>query len=147
MHGNKDSHHSLKGKSIQTSLKHHNRIHGTVPTLEDLLNPVEEQEVGKHQYRYPGGNDEIIKEVMEGRDEMVESVEIEEQDQEEVEEKFMVQEAMRLCKRTEKMCLAFPDADCISSLGLQHQLRLFWGYLRRTQVASLQQSTLYSYWT
>src|SRR5882762_4573876 len=103
MHGNKDSHHSLKGKSIQTHLKHRNRIHGTVPTLEDLLNPVEEQEVGKHQYRYPGGDNEIVKEVMEGRDEMVESVEIEEQDQEEeedeeVEEKFMVQEAMRLCE-------------------------------------------------
>src|SRR5882762_3764443 len=134
MHGNKDSHHSLKGKSIQTSLKHHNHIHGTVPTLEDLLNPVEEQEVAKHQYRYPGGNDEIVKEVMEGRDGMVESVEVEEQDQEEeedeeAEEKFTVQEAMQLCKHAEKMCLAFPDADCISPLGLQHQLQLFWGYL------------------
>jgi len=93
---------------------------------------------GKLQYKYPGGDGGIVEEVMAGTDETVENVD--EQDQEE-------EEAMLLCECTEKMCLAFPDAGCISLLSLQHQLWLFWGYLQQTQVPSLQQSTLNSYWT
>jgi len=85
-------------------LKWRNCIHGPAPTLEDLLNPVEELEVGKLQYGYPGGDDEIIEEVMAGTNKTVESVEIDEQDQEEEEEeeeeeKFTMQEAMQLCEQ------------------------------------------------
>jgi hypothetical protein len=44
-------------------LRERKRIRGTQPTLEELLNPLTEKEVGESPYRYPGGDDEIIEEV------------------------------------------------------------------------------------
>ena len=39
------------------------QIIGPPPTLEDLVNPIEEQEVGNSPYRFEGGDAEIIAEV------------------------------------------------------------------------------------
>jgi len=61
---------------------------------------------------------------------------LKEQDQEEVEEKFNGQEAMQLCKRTEKMCLHFPVLIAYHRSPATPTAAV-WGYLRRTQVASL----------
>ncbi|KAG2343814.1 hypothetical protein BDR05DRAFT_867839, partial [Suillus weaverae] len=33
------------------------------PTIEELLDPVEEREVGDHDYEFPGGDNEIVEEV------------------------------------------------------------------------------------
>ncbi|KAF9236313.1 hypothetical protein BU15DRAFT_37249, partial [Melanogaster broomeanus] len=41
-------------------------IQGTCPTLEDLLNPADEKEIGESPYCYPGGDDEIVEEVRRG---------------------------------------------------------------------------------
>ena len=40
------------------------QICGTCPTLEDLLNPVEEREIGESKFRFPGGDAEIITNVI-----------------------------------------------------------------------------------
>jgi len=45
------------------SLQKCKRIRGTAPTLEDL-NPIEETEIGHSDYRFPGGNDEIVAEAL-----------------------------------------------------------------------------------
>ena len=42
----------------------HKQICGTCPTLEDLLNLVEEREIGKSEFHFPGGNGEIIAKVI-----------------------------------------------------------------------------------
>jgi hypothetical protein len=39
-------------------------IRGTAPTLEELLNPVEETEIGHSDYRFLGGDDEIVAEAL-----------------------------------------------------------------------------------
>ncbi|KAG2355705.1 hypothetical protein BDR07DRAFT_1464425 [Suillus spraguei] len=44
-------------------LKSRNRIFGEPPTIEELLDPVEEREVGDHDYEFPGGDNEIVEEV------------------------------------------------------------------------------------
>jgi len=80
---------------------------------------VEEQEVGKHQYRYPGGNDETIRGDGKGEMRWSRVLKIEEQDQEEVERSLRCRKPCSCATHRENV-LAFPDADCISSLGLQH---------------------------
>ena len=48
------------------------QIHGSQLTLEDLLNPIEEDEVGTMGYEFPHGNNDIIAQVLQeqGRDEV-----------------------------------------------------------------------------
>ncbi|KAG1891749.1 uncharacterized protein F5891DRAFT_916658, partial [Suillus fuscotomentosus] len=41
-------------------LQHRKQICGTAPTLEDLLNPIEEDVIGHTGLEFPGGDDEII---------------------------------------------------------------------------------------
>ncbi|KIK76213.1 hypothetical protein PAXRUDRAFT_170629 [Paxillus rubicundulus Ve08.2h10] len=45
------------------SLHDQKHIWGTKPTLEELLNPIEEKEIGDLPYRYPGGDTDIIEEI------------------------------------------------------------------------------------
>ena len=40
------------------------RIIGPPPTLDDLVDPIEEREVGDSPYRFEGGNGEIVAEVL-----------------------------------------------------------------------------------
>ncbi|KAF8980840.1 hypothetical protein BDQ17DRAFT_1438749 [Cyathus striatus] len=44
-------------------LKQQNRIFGALPTLDELVNPQEEREVGESPYQFEGGDDDIVKEV------------------------------------------------------------------------------------
>jgi hypothetical protein len=46
------------------SLQQHKHICGTAPILEDLLNPIEETEIGRSDYQFPGGNNEIVTEAL-----------------------------------------------------------------------------------
>jgi hypothetical protein len=42
------------------------RINGTAPTLEELVNPIEENKIGDLPYQFPGGDDEILDQVLNG---------------------------------------------------------------------------------
>ncbi|KAG1717169.1 hypothetical protein EDD22DRAFT_741518, partial [Suillus occidentalis] len=44
-------------------LKSHNCIFGKLPTVKELLDCVEKREVGGHDYKFPGGDKDIVKEV------------------------------------------------------------------------------------
>ena len=46
------------------SLQQRKHICGTAPTLEDLLNPIEETEIGHSDYRFLGGDNEIVAEAL-----------------------------------------------------------------------------------
>ncbi|KIK38830.1 hypothetical protein CY34DRAFT_25498 [Suillus luteus UH-Slu-Lm8-n1] len=56
---------SLETKIIDLidGLKSRNRIFGKLPTVEELLDPVEEREVGGHDYEFPDGDKDIVEEV------------------------------------------------------------------------------------
>jgi len=50
-------------KEAVDDLKQRKRIIGTPLTLEEMLNPIEEREVGNSEYRFEGGEDEIVDQV------------------------------------------------------------------------------------
>ncbi|KIJ26213.1 hypothetical protein M422DRAFT_55619 [Sphaerobolus stellatus SS14] len=74
-------------------LKQHKRIIGTLLTLDEMLNPVEETEIGMSQYRFDGGDAEIVATV---QHEMAvqngETIEIDSDEEEEEEEVVVVEE-------------------------------------------------------
>jgi hypothetical protein len=53
-----DAEHDLQ-KAVH-ELKRRNRIMGTPLTLEDMLNPIEEKEIGVSSYKFEGGDNEIV---------------------------------------------------------------------------------------
>jgi hypothetical protein len=51
---------SRVGGQPHACLQQRKHIHGTAPTLKDLLNPIEETEISHLDYRFPGGDNEIV---------------------------------------------------------------------------------------
>ena len=64
----------LKVKN-EKELEKHKRITGAAPTLDDLLNPVQEKEVGDSPFRFPGGDVDILAEVRRVSDDTVVNIE------------------------------------------------------------------------
>ncbi|KAH9160083.1 hypothetical protein EDB89DRAFT_1915231 [Lactarius sanguifluus] len=134
------------------SLQQRKHIRGTAPTLEDLLNPIEETEIGHSDYWFPGGDDEIVAEalhIITGTDTQDEEVDDETQEVEEDggDEGLSMKEGQRLCERLEKLCLHHSRADGVSMLALQQQLRKLRAHLRQLETASQTQATLDHFWT
>jgi hypothetical protein len=130
------------------SLQQCKRIHSTAPTLEDLLNPIEETEIGYSDYRFPGGDNKIVVEALctttETRDDKMDE---EMQEEEEGgDEGLSVKEGQRLCEQLKKLCLHYSDADGVSTLALQQQLRKLHAHLHRLEFASKTQVTLEKFW-
>ena len=122
------------------------RIQGTAPTLEDLLNPIEEKEVGDSPYRFPGGDDEIIAEVLwitNGEPDAEDDVD---SDDKKEESGPSVREGLVLCEELDRLCLKHPDAEGVSILVLQQQLRKLRRHLRQLEADSQKQSTLDAFW-
>ncbi|KAH9013972.1 hypothetical protein EDB85DRAFT_894205 [Lactarius pseudohatsudake] len=134
------------------SLQQRKHIHGTAPTLEDLLNLIEETEIGHSDYWFPGGDDEIVAEALHmitGMD--IQDVEVDDEVQEAEEEGedegLSVKEGQRLCERLEKLCLHHSGADGVSTLALQQQLHKLQAHLCQLESASQTQATLDQFWT
>ncbi|KAG8215398.1 hypothetical protein J3R82DRAFT_9000 [Butyriboletus roseoflavus] len=94
------------------------RIQGTCPTLDDLLNPAAEMEVGDSPFRYPGGDDEIIAEVkrnmknnLEGQPEL--DGDNEDDSEPKPESQMPPQQALTLCAQFNTLCLQYADTDCL----------------------------------
>jgi len=130
------------------SLQQRKRIRGTAPSLEDLLNPIEETEIGHSDYRFPGGDDEIIAEARRTTTETQDEMDDEAQEEEEEggDELLSAKEGQRLCEQLEKLCLQYSDAEGVSALALQQQLRKLRAHLRRLELASQTQVTLDKFW-
>lgn len=113
------------------NLKERNRIIGTAPTLEELLNPVEEDMIGDSPYMFPGGEAEIVEEVKcqfaesDGGDGAASGGNGDEHDHEdeEAEELASLDEAFELCQRMEKLVLQYSDVEGVSALDMQRQMR------------------------
>jgi len=124
------------------------RIVGTVPTLEDLLNPIQEREIGDSPYRFPAGDDDIVAEVLketEGSQQEVEEI-VSDDDGGPEEVGISSQEVAELCERLEKVCVIHSDAHGVDVLRLQGQLRKLRGHFRRLDTASRKQSRLDAFW-
>jgi hypothetical protein len=133
-------------RSVST-LQERKRVRGTAPTLEDLLNPMEETTIGNSPYSFPGGDDEIIAEAVQltnGEPDPTEDSD--DPDNEGEEDSVSVREGLVLCEQLDKLCLRHPDADGVSILVLQQQLRKFRVHLHHLEANSQKQTTLDAFW-
>ncbi|KIJ54772.1 hypothetical protein M422DRAFT_240859 [Sphaerobolus stellatus SS14] len=91
-----------------------NRITGSPLTLEEMLNPMLEREIGDSCYRFEGGNQEILEQV---KHEMAiqsgEVIEVDSDSEEEAEEgdKHSIKDVIRMCEMMERLCLRYGEPD------------------------------------
>ena len=133
-----------------TKLGDHKRIHGTHPTLEDLLNPVEEREISESEFRFPGGDAKIIAKVIrefQPRGDVEAENEGEESDREQEDTALSLGEGMELCERLEKLCVVHSEACGVSTLLLQQQLRKLRAHLCVVQANSVWQTSINSFFS
>ena len=126
----------------------------TRPTLEDLLNPIEENEVGDSPYRFPGGDEEIIAEAQrlttaDGTDNPDRNAQemIDDDDEDEADCSIPVRKGIELCEQVERLCVMHSDIQGINVLGLQGQLRKLRSHLWKLDNASQKQVVLDQLWT
>ncbi|KIN96796.1 hypothetical protein M404DRAFT_162309, partial [Pisolithus tinctorius Marx 270] len=111
-------------------LKSHDKIIGPPPTVNEILNPKEEREVGKPQYAFEGGDAEIVAVV---ENELAikwgEIVEIESDDDEDQQMPPIPSytDLISMCQTLETACMVVSDAN--STLELAQLLCKFRGTL------------------
>lgn len=134
------------------NLQGRRRIWGTALSLEELLNPIEEKEIGETAYNYPNGIDDIIKQVQEeqeGKRRQEESDTSSEEDEEEedasADKGISPAECINLCQKMEKLVLTHSDVEGLHVLQMQRQMRLLCRHLRLKEQSSKQQTTLESF--
>ncbi|KIJ49862.1 hypothetical protein M422DRAFT_246227 [Sphaerobolus stellatus SS14] len=114
-----------------------------IPTMYQLLDPVEEQEIGDSPFVFEGGDKEITEKVKYDlaveRGEIIE-VEDDSEEEEDAEEIMSIKEVKRLCEIIEQECVryALPEVG----LELAGHLRRFWGHLQRVEDENARQTTL-----
>ncbi|PBK65630.1 hypothetical protein ARMSODRAFT_1022079 [Armillaria solidipes] len=139
---------TLENRIIE--LKERNHIHGAVPTLEDLLNPAEEEEIGEPEYQF-GSDEEIIEvaryqlAVERGEIQEIEEDEEEEDEGDEGEPLITSEQGIELCRKLEILCNMHGDVDISSEL--QAHLRRFQGVLFKETQANLKQVSLETMWS
>ena len=127
-------------------LRQHKRIIGSPLTLEELLNPVEEQEIGGSIYRFEGGDSEIVVQVNHNMAvRRGEAVEVnggleEEAADEDSEPEMELSEVIHLCEQMERIFIKYGAID--TSLDLSRGIRKLRIELRRMESARLKQTTL-----
>ncbi|KAI0682728.1 hypothetical protein BC835DRAFT_1311403 [Cytidiella melzeri] len=118
------------------------RIRGTALTLEEMLNPIEELQIGKEEFSFPGGDADIITEVQNTLN-PPEAIEVDDSDDDETEDdKISVSAAIDVCKMMERLCIEHVGADGFDPLVLQGQVRRFRGHLHREITSRQKQTTL-----
>ena len=91
------------------------QIIGPPPTLEDLVNPVEEREIGDSLYRFDGGDAKIVAEVWHEmavvQGDIIELDDSDDDSDDDMEDVPSRGEVAKLCALLEKACLKYGDAD------------------------------------
>lgn len=113
-------------------------IRGQALSLEEMLNPVEEDIVGETGVEFPGGDKDIIERVIHGDDE--ESDE-DEEDEEPLPEVTTPSKALDICAQMERLCLEYASSS-LSVVDLQFQVRKLRGHIRHLNDQSCVQSSL-----
>ena len=129
------------------NLKDRNRIFGTPMTLDELLAPREETEIGKERYQFEDDEAAIVMEVKHQMAvEQGEIVEIksDDEDTQPCAAPLPHSEILEMCEKLEMICMS--ESDPNTSLELPRLLRKFHGELRRQEQLSARQTTLDSFW-
>lgn len=125
-------------------LKARNRIFGQLPTLNELLDPVEERDMGEFP-AFEGGDkaiaDEVRREVAIASGEVIE---IDSDDDDDDDDSAAVSitrtDLLNLCRQLEVGCMQYGDPQF--SLNLSSQLRTFRAQLRREDLLNARQTSL-----
>lgn len=128
------------------TLKTRKRIIGTAPTLEDLLNPIQEHEIGESPYCFDGGDEDIIAMALAPAPEIVEVEDDSSGESEDEDLSLSYKEALDVCEKFGKLCVTHSDAHGINPLLLQRQARHLQSHLRHLELASQTQVTLTDMW-
>jgi hypothetical protein len=134
-------------ENVVQDLVRRKRIIGTTLTLEEMLNPLEENEVGESTYQFEHGDDEIIAKVNhEMAVQQGEIVEVESDKDDEAENgtPMGLGEMVRITEQMEGICISHGTKDM--ALDLARRLRQFRIELRRQEQAALTQPTLRRFW-
>jgi hypothetical protein len=128
-------------------LRTRQRIIGTAPTLEDLLNPIEEKEKEDSPYRFEGGDTEIIAQLQ--QEQVVEcgkAMAVDDTDSEgaQSDAEMNPKEVMRVCEQLERMCLSYAHHKETGELA--HHLRRFRGRVWKEAAQAQKQVTLEHFW-
>ena len=97
-----------------------------------MLNPIEEREVSDSEYRFEGGEDEIVDQVnheMALKRGEIKEIESDDEEEDEQEEDIGIGELRSLCEKVE--CLSLKYGGSETCLYLFQSLRQFWIQLRR----------------
>ena len=124
--------------------------HRTPPTLEDLVDPIEECEIGDLPYRFEGGDTEIVAEVWHEMavawGEIIELNDSDDNSDDDNNNKYLpCQEVINLCALLEKACINYGDLN--SSLKLPHHLHRYRAQLQCDNLLNCTQLSLDSYFT
>jgi len=130
------------------ALKVRNRIIGTPMTIDEILAPREEAEIGATMHNFEGGDKAIVAEVRHQLAvECGEVIEIDSDSDDEDDEPVPIpsrSELILICEKLEMACITYSDAG--TSLELSRQLRQFRGALRCEELQNAKQVTLQSLW-
>ena len=126
------------------------KIIGCPPTIEDLVNPIEECKVGDSPYRFEGGDAKIMAkvwyEMAVARGEVIELDDLDSEDEgDDIDAHPSRQEVIKLCEELEKACFRYGGEDF--SLELPHQLHKYRAQLLCEDLHSSTQTTLTDYFT
>ena len=109
-------------------------IWGQALSLEEMLNPVEEDIVGETGVEFPGEDKDIIERVIHGDDE-------DSDDEEPLLEVTTLSKALDICAQMERLCLEYASSS-LSVVDLQFQVRKLRGHIRHLNDQSRVQSSL-----
>jgi hypothetical protein len=129
-------------------LKTRRRIIGTPPTLEEMLNPVEERETGGSQYRFEGGDEEIartVKDQMAVEDGCGMVVDSDSDEDEDKAPELSNGAVIDLCRQMESLCINHGSFD--GALCLSRSLQQYRVHLVREQGANMKQTTMKEFLT
>ena len=128
-------------------LQKRNRIFGVLPTLEELLDPVEENaELEDSPHSFPGGDLEIVKqaryEIQVENQEVIEVDGSESEDDDDPVANITRGDTIKLCEQLEQLTIKFGRSH---DLSLAQNLRQFRAHLRREEVQTLKQAHIGEY--
>jgi hypothetical protein len=142
--------HALEAELMDcvVELKRRNRIFGSIPSLDDLLDPTEEQEIGDMPYWFEGGDAEIVAQVHhEQAIERGEVVEVdsdsEGDDDDDPPADLSTAEIIRMCEQLERVALG---SGLDGALEFLRNSRRFRAQLTQADFQRAKQVTLTSLW-
>ena len=133
----------MEGISV---LQRKGHIRGTPLTLEEILNPIEEDSVGKTGFEFPGGDHNIIDKVTRWADAEDEESESENDEDKQAVEITKLSEALVIYACMEQLCLEYVSPN-INVIGLQSQVQKLWAHFHHIDNESHIQTSLKQFWT